>query len=151
MFYFGYGSNMPRARLEDRLGPFEHLGAAHLTGYTLRFHKESLKDHSGKCDAFHTGDPDDRLWGALDRLTDGQFARLDRIKGSGYRRVPVTVTFRGQAVEAALYVAKSETVNPDLRPLGWYKRHVLVGARELNLPRKHIDAIEAVPTISDPR
>ena len=77
MLYFGYGSNMPKARIEKRLGPVERLGAASLTGYTLRFHKRS-KDGSGKCDALRTDNRDDRLWGALDRLSDEQVAKLER-------------------------------------------------------------------------
>ena len=151
MFYFGYGSNMPRARLEKRLGFSERLGAAYLTGYALRFHKKSLKDGSGKCDAFYTGSPDDRLWGALDRLTDAQYAKLDKIEGSGYRRVSVTVTFDDEPLEAAIYVAVPDAIDSYVRPLQWYKNFVLLGARELNLPSGYIDAVDAAPTMPDPQ
>ena len=41
MLCFSYGSNMLKSRLSDRLGPFKRLGAAYLTGYTLRFNKKS--------------------------------------------------------------------------------------------------------------
>ena len=151
MIYFGYGSNMPRARLEKRLAFSERLGAAYLTGYALRFHKKSLKDGSGKCDAFYTGSPDDRLWGALDRLTDAQFAKLDKIEGPGYRRVSVTVTFDDEPLEAATYVAVPDAIDSYVRPLQRYKNLVLRGARELNLPSSYIDAVDAVPTMPDPQ
>ena len=138
---------MLKSRLRDRLGPCKRLGAVYLTGYTLRFHKKGM-DGSGKCNVSHTGDTDDRVWGALDCLTDEQFKELDRIEGRGYCRVPVRVTFGERKVEANLYVAKSEAVNHDLRPISRYKRYVLEGARELRLPSDYIaDYIESVPSI----
>ena len=148
MLYFGYGSNMSKARLQCRVCSFERLGSAFITGYALRFHKSS-KDGSGKCDAFHTGNPDDVLWGVIDRLTEDQIAKLDRKEGSGYRRDPVQVTFRDRAVDAQFYVAKPEAISSQLRPLDSYKAHVLQGARELGLPKDYIDAIEAVPSTPD--
>ena len=151
MLYFGYGSNMSKVRLEKRLGPFERLGAAYVTGYALRFHKKSRKDGSGKCDAFYTGTPGDRLWGALDRLTDAQIAKLDKIEGRGYRRDLATVMFGDEPLQAALYLARPEAIDADVRPLQCYKDFVLVGARELNLPADYIRAVEAVSTMPDPQ
>ena len=151
MLCFSYGSNMLRSRLSDRVGLFKRLGAAYLTGYTLRFNKKSTgrKSYgSGKCNVSHTGNPDDRVWGALDCLTEEQFKELDRREGCDYRRVPVRVTFDVRKVEACLYVAKPEAVKPNLQPLGWYKRYVLEGAQELKLPSDYIaDYIESVPSI----
>ena len=151
MLYFGYGSNMSKARLEERVGSFERLGAAYVTGYALRFHKKSRKDGSGKCDAFYTGTPGDRLWGALDRLTDAQIAELDGIEGRGYRRASTTVMFGEEPLQAALYLARPEAIDTAARPLRWYKDCVVVGARELNLPADYIDAVEAVSTMPDPQ
>ena len=148
MLYFGYGSNMSKARLQCRVGSFERLGSAFITGYALRFHKRS-KDGSGKFDAVLTGNPDDVLWGVLDRLTEDQIAKLDRKEGSRYRRDPVQVTFRDRAVDAEFYVAKPEAIDSHLRPLDSYKAYVLQGARELGLPKDYIDAIEAVPSTPD--
>ena len=149
MLCFGYGSNMPKARIDQCLDPVERLGAAFLTGYTLRFHKRS-RDGSGKCDAFRTDSPDNRVWGALDRLSDNQFADLDRFEGPGYDRITVLVAHSNQTVDAALYVAKPETVSPGLPPFVWYKELVLMGARELGLPIGYIEAIEAVHAVLDP-
>lgn len=150
MLCFGYGSNMPKARIEGRVGPCERLGPAFLTGYTLRFHKLSKKDGSAKCDAFRTGNPDDRLWGVLDRLSDGQLVDLDRFEGPGYRRITAHVTLGKRTVDAALYVAKPDAVNPELHPFDWYKAWVLMGARELGLPVDYIESIEAVHAVPDP-
>ncbi|MCY3794584.1 MAG: gamma-glutamylcyclotransferase [Gammaproteobacteria bacterium] len=151
MLHLSYGSNMFRARIEARLGPCERLGAAYLTRHALRFHKVGGRDGTGKCDAFHTGRPDDRVWGALDRLTDAQITKLDGIEGPGYRREPVRVTLGEQSMDATLYLAKPEARDAGLQPLDWYKNLVLAGARELRLPQGYIGAIEAVPTLPDLR
>ena len=148
MLYFGYGSNMPKARIEDRLGPCKRLGAAFLPGWRLAFHKRST-DGSGKCDAVLTGRPDDRLWGALDRLTDDQMERLDGYE-MGYDRRMVEVSFEGGFGRATVYVARENRIDSRLRPYHWYKELVLAGARELNLPRDYIASIEAVTSCPDP-
>ena len=150
ILYFGYGSNMPKAVIEGRVGPCERVGVAYITGYTLRFHKRSTIDHTGKCDAYCTGKPTDRVWGSLDRLSDDQIATMDKIEGPGYRRVTVKATMGERVVEAHIYMARPEAVNPDLSPLDSYKECVLSGARELNLPRAYIDVIETVPSMPDP-
>ena len=147
--YLGYGSNMLAARLERRLGSCERLGAASLPGFALRFHKRG-GDGSGKCDALATGEPDDRLWGALFRLGDEQLATLDRIEGPGYARATVEVGLAGRVVAADLYVARPEALAPGLPPFDWYKELVLAGALELALPREYICAIEAVRSVPDP-
>ena len=81
MLYFAYGSNMPKALIEERVGPCKRIGVAYITGYALRFHKESQVDHTGKCDAYCTGDPTDRVWGAIYRLTQDQIAEMDELEG----------------------------------------------------------------------
>ena len=149
MLYFAYGSNMLTARIEGRLGPCERFGAACLAGHVLRFHKLGGLDGTGKCDAFPSDDPNDRVWGALLRLTEAQLAELDAIEGPGYRRVPVRVACDEQLMEATMYLAKQEARDSALRPFNSYKKMVLAGARELDLPTDYIAAIEAVPSIPD--
>lgn len=150
ILYFGYGSNMPKAVIEERVGPCERVGVAYITGYTLRFHKRSTIDHTGKCDAYRTGEPTDIVWGSVDRLSADQIAVMDGIEGPGYRRATVKATMGERVVEAHIYLARPEAVDPDLSPIDSYKECVLSGARELNLPTAYIDAIEAVPSMPDP-
>ena len=140
---------MLTARIEGRLGPCERVGAACLTGHVLRFHKLGGLDGTGKCDAFPSEDPGDWVWGALLRLSEVQLAKLDAIEGPGYRRVPVSVACDEQLMEATMYLAKREARDSALRPLDSYKKMVLAGARELDLPTDYIAAIAAVPSIPD--
>ena len=148
MLYFGYGSNMPRARIEARLGHVERFGAACLSGWRLAFYKRGA-DGSGKCDAVLTNHPDDRLWGALDRLTDDQVEALDEIE-QGYDRRTVEVRFEEGSTSAGLYVAREDRIDPKLRPYHWYKELVLAGARELDLPADYVAAIREVASCPDP-
>ena len=150
MLYFAYGSNMPKALVEQRVGPCERIGVAYITGYTIRFHKRSYIDHTGKCDACYTGEATDRVWGAVYRFSEDQIVAMDELEGPGYRRAAVRAKLDERVVEADLYLAESEAVNPDLPPLDSYKACVLDGARELNLPNDYIKAIEAVPSMPDP-
>ena len=150
ILYFGYGSNMPKAVIEGRVGPCERVGVAYITGYTLRFHKRSTIDHTGKCDAYRTRKPTDRVWGSLDRLSDDQIATMDEIEGPGYRRVTVKATTGERVVEAHIYLARPEAVDPDLSRIDSYKDCVLSGASELNLPPAYIAAIVAVSSLPDP-
>ena len=148
LLYFAYGSNLPKAVVEQRVGPCERIGVAYITGYTLRFDKLSYIDHSGKCDAYYTGEAADRVWGAVYRFSEDQIAAMDELEGPGYRRAAVKATMGERVVEADLYLARPEAVNPDLPLLDTYKACVLAGARELELPREYVDAIEAVPSVS---
>ena len=150
LLYFGYGSNLPKAVVEQRVGPCERIGVAYITGYTLRFHKLSYIDHSGKCDAYYTGEAADRVWGAVYRFSEDQIAAMDELEGPGYRRAAVKATMGERVVEADLYLAEPEAVNPALLPFDSYKACVLAGARELELPVEYTDAIEAVSSVPDP-
>ena len=59
---------------------------------------------------------------------------MDGIEGPGYRRVTVKATMGERIVEAHIYLARPEAVDPDLSPIDSYKECVLSGARELDLP-----------------
>lgn len=82
-WYFAYGSNMSRARLEARVGPCQDRGHAWLDGFDLRFHKRG-RDGSGKCDAFATGARTHILHGVLFGMSAAQREALHLFEGPGY-------------------------------------------------------------------
>ena len=147
--YLAYGSNMLPRRIELRLGPCETLGAASLSRYALRFHKRG-RDGSGKCDAFHTGDDADTLFGVVYSLSPGQRRMLDELEGSGYATREVTVRTREGILTAYTYVAREEHVEDGLRPFSWYKSIVVAGARVHALPPHYIEFLVTVGASSDP-
>lgn len=143
--YFAYGSNMAVERLRARVSSAELVAVATLTGHALRFHKPSKKDGSGKCDAAHTGRPEDKVLGALYSVQTDQLPELDKFEGRGYgyERKTVMVNFpSGESTCAETYVATK--FDSSLRPLDWYKEHMLRGARAIGLPSSYIASIEAV-------
>jgi gamma-glutamylcyclotransferase (GGCT)/AIG2-like uncharacterized protein YtfP len=99
MLYFAYGSNMPAVRLIKRIPSARFFHAGSLQGYGLRFHKIST-DGSGKCDAFHTGEETDSIWGAIYKVTPEEKKILDEYE-PGYKTKEIeVVTAFGENVKA---------------------------------------------------
>jgi gamma-glutamylcyclotransferase len=144
-YYFAYGSNMAIERLKKRVSSAELLSTASLPEHRLKFHKPSKKDGSGKCDAAFTGNSEDRVLGALYLIQTSQLTELDIFegRGNGYDRKTVLVcTSSNDSFSAETYIATK--FDSSLRPLDWYKEHVLRGARAIELPSSYIASIEAV-------
>jgi hypothetical protein len=149
IYYLAYGSNMLPRRIELRLGRCRAIGMASLAEYSLRFHKRG-RDGSGKCDAFHTGDPSDVLYGVVYALNEAQREMLDDFEGPGYVSRDVSVRARPGVLTAYAYVAKAAHVDLDLLPFHWYKSIVEAGARAHNLPAHYVESIYATGALADP-
>ncbi|MDP4535349.1 gamma-glutamylcyclotransferase family protein [Alkalimonas collagenimarina] len=150
MLYFAYGSNMSLARLRQRVPSAERLGVYQLPGYQLRFHKASL-DGSAKCDALYTGDASHQVLGVVYKMDPAERPVLDKAEtlGTGYNAKQVVLHHvDGHSLEALIYYAIR--IRDDVIPYDWYKHHVLVGAREVQLPMAYIKTIESVIAIPDP-
>ncbi|MEJ2095486.1 MAG: gamma-glutamylcyclotransferase, partial [Gammaproteobacteria bacterium] len=76
---------------------------------------------------------------------------LDKAEGLGYGYEQKQVHIKlndGASMPALTYFATM--TDSTLRPLAWYKEHVVRGARENELPEAYIKVIDAVETIDDP-
>lgn len=153
MLYFSFGSNMLAARIHqaDRAPSASYVAVASLRRYALRFHKRG-EDGSGKCDAYHTGNPNDVVYGVLYQMASGDRQKLDVVEGVGkgywVKRVfPHCSTNR--RVAAFTYVAQTDFIDASLRPFSWYRDLVLEGARRNCFPEIYIKTIEIVKTIAD--
>lgn len=145
IFYFAYGSNMAIERLRARISSAELVCVAVLARHQLRFHKPSKKDGSGKCDAAYTGSPKDTVFGVLYSIQVNQLAELDKFEGCGFgyeRKAVVLHSGSNEVLKAETYIATH--TDSRLRPLDWYKEHVLRGAKAVGLPSSYIAMIEAV-------
>ncbi len=150
LLYFAYGSNMGQRRMLARIPRASFQGIATLPYHELRFHKISLIDGSGKCDAYRTGLEEDRVFGVLYRIRTDDLPALDRFEGQGlgYDREEVSVLLEsGEQVRALSYFATR--INPALQPMDWYHEHVLHGAREAGLPEDYLARIETVVPTPD--
>ena len=149
MLYFAYGSNMSVRRLVERVPSARVVGPAELPGHRLAFHKVG-RDGSAKCDAHQTRNPDHRVHGVLFLLAAEDRPVLDRYEGlgQGYEQKQVEIIVDGgDIITAFTYYATH--IDPVLKPFGWYKQHVVTGARENALPDDYVNLIEAVEHIDD--
>lgn len=150
MYYFSYGSNMSIRRLRLRVPSASCIGTGMLKGHELRIHKQSSRDGSAKCDAVAVTDPDLHVYGVVYRIDEAEKSGLDRAEGLGfgYEQNNVLIEMvNGSGIQAFCYFATD--INPQLKPLDWYREHVLRGAKENNLPEAYIRSIEAVEAVVD--
>ena len=150
LHYFAYGSNLHPERMRRRVPSARPLGCAVLTGHVLRFHKQSRKDGSGKCDAHYTGRPQDRVYGAVYSLAAAEKAALDAVEGPGYEVAERVVIHAGTQRAVFLYRARPDAVRRGLRPFDWYHALVVSGARHHGLPEAYVERLAAVAANPDP-
>jgi hypothetical protein len=96
------------------------------------------KDSSGKANLMDS--PGDAVWGVLYEMEESDLPRLDRVEG-GYRRVEIEASDeRGNSLVVQTYA--SEKVTNGARAFERYKKLMLNGAREHQLPEKYIEEKE---------
>ena len=125
MKYFAYGSNMSLPRLKDRVPSAERIGTYTLTEHSLRFHKVSKKDGSGKCDVLFTENSEDYVVGVLFEISDSEKGALDSAEGLGYgyQEKWVWVTdAQENSLEAITYYATN--TDPSFLPLSGFVQQV---------------------------
>lgn len=151
---FSYGSNLLLARLKARVPSARFVTKGALPSHALRWHKFGT-DGSGKCDAFHTGNSADRLWGGIFEIDAKEKHLLDAAEGlgTGYDETHLDiecVTLSGQALvmRPTLYTALK--TDPSVIPYSWYRAFVIAGAHECGLPKDHIARLRAAPSKHDP-
>ncbi|SFR64637.1 AIG2-like family protein [Marinobacter daqiaonensis] len=149
MLCFTYGSNMSRARLQARLPSARPFAVATLPGHRLRFHKRA-RDGSAKCDAERTRNPEDRVIGVIYEIADDEKPDLDRYEGLGFGYEQKMVELETAWGHAQAWMYYAADIDPSLKPYRWYREHVLIGAREHDLPPDYIARIEAVESVDDP-
>lgn len=145
--YFAYGSNMSGERMRARTASAISLGRARLPGYALRWHKLG-RDGSGKCDIELSDAPGTTVWGVLYEINRAEKDGLDAVEGLGvgYDEHTVRVETGTVVREAVTYKARPDKIDSALRPLPWYKAHVLRGATEHGLPGEYVRRIATTRT-----
>lgn len=149
--YFAYGSNLHPLRLKARTPSCQALAPSRLSGYRLYFHKRG-QDGSGKCNAVYTGNADDCVHGVVYTLSAAEKQRLDHVEGlgRGYDEATLELKIGDNAHRIFLYLADPNYIDDTLKPFDWYKAFVIEGCRIHRLPRRYVEEIRRVETISDP-
>jgi len=150
LLYLAYGSNLHPIRLAERAPSVCLVDVCQLPGYKIRFHKRS-RDGSGKCNAFFTGRPRDRLFGAVYEIGAADKETLDRHEGlgQGYEIKTLKAEVSGMEREVFMYVAEEDYINDSLRPYSWYKEYVSLGARRHAFPIDYLNQIESIESVED--
>lgn len=135
--YFAYGSNMSRARLEERVGEVVHQGRALLSGYVHRF------DHQGS-DGTAKGNiaqaASDVVHGVLYALRDDQVQLLEPYEG-GYDVITVELELVLVQRRVRAYTYTSRVIAPGLAPLADYLEHYFSGMLENGIPEAYVERI----------
>lgn len=135
-------------RLQQRTPSAVPLGTFSLPKHQIVFHKHG-RDDSAKCDAYYTGVSDNIVIGRLYEIAEIEKPALDRAEGlgNGYEEKVIRVFNAKNSFKAVTYYATN--LNNTLKPFTWYKQHVLMGAREANLPVEYICILESIPAVED--
>ena len=148
IWYFAYGSNMNRARLDERLEPERVVTGTRiggrLDGWRLSFNKVRRgMPASGAANIVPAAGG--VVHGTLNEMPEEGLIVLDRFEGVAARQyhretVPVVRADTGALVDATTYVALN-TGSDTLLPLRKYLAHLLAG-RDL-LPAAYCALLEA--------
>ncbi|HLD53780.1 MAG TPA: gamma-glutamylcyclotransferase family protein [Sediminibacterium sp.] len=136
MYYFAYGSNMLRSRLEKRVGTVDDLGNAMLSGHKIFFNKISSTDGTGKANIISY--EEENVMGVVYSLTAEQIDILDKSEG-GYNRITILVMLNNNLVEMETYIAKANRINNELLPTKEYRQYLIDGASEHVFPQDYIE------------
>lgn len=146
--YFAYGANLHPGWLRRRIPAAVVVGAGALPGHRIAFRKRG-RDGAGRSDAWQTGDPADRLPGALYRLPAGDLGRLGAA-GAGYHADEVQIETAAGLVAALTWRADADQLAADLRPWDWYLALIVAGAAIHALPADYRRWLASVPVAQDP-
>lgn len=141
-----------RIRQPDRAPSAVPVSSTSLAGYSLNFHKRSVRDGSGKCNIVETRITGDVVHGVLYEISGGNREALDLAEGykRGYVRKEVEVLAAGGWLPAFTYVAQNNYVDQSLYPYHWYKEFVVAGAFEHALPEDYVEELRLVMSRADP-
>lgn len=147
-WYFAYGSNMSVDRKIERTGMIRRAIRSCLSGYRLAFNKRATG--GGVC-ANIMPDEASEVWGVLYLCDETAIQMLNVKEGvaSGHY-VPKTVSVHGpddEQFQCMTYVAGPKFICEDGVPSDEYLNHLLVGARDHDLPTWYIDDIRKLATL----
>ena len=170
-FYFAYGSNLWDERLKEpgsentrRRCPSARkikpsTGSQHLLkGWKLNFSKKSRKDGSGKGNIVETGRNEDKVYGVIFEILDGEEKdALDNAEG-GYVQETMTIldekNSRENCENVFVYHQPNYRQGWEPRrqkiPYDWYKAYIVEGAKKHNLPKNYIKDLEKRRKKKDP-
>ena len=145
-WYFAYGSNLSKERMQKRTGPIRAAHVAQLKGYRLAFNNTDTDGIETYANVVSTSGG--VVWGVAYWCSPEALAALDRYERVGdgcYSREVVEIeTADGECLQADVYIGGQPFTIAEGRPNDWYLQIILTGAREHGLPAEYIRAIESL-------
>jgi gamma-glutamylcyclotransferase (GGCT)/AIG2-like uncharacterized protein YtfP len=133
VYYFAYGSNMNRKRMEERVGSkniFDEMSAT-LDGYKLVFNKKAEKN--GYAYANVIKDSESQVEGVLYEISENAEEILDDYEGipKHYVSKKIMVEYDGIKFPATVYIANNNMVKNGLKVENSYRNNLLAGSKHL--------------------
>lgn len=143
--YAAFGSNLHPTRLQIRVASARLIGTSLLGGHSLKFHKRSSKDGSGKC---NIPGGESGVYVAVFEILESERAILDQCEGLGYGYDCYEIQLDDFGA-CSTYIAAASAIDDSLLPMDWYKEYVLRGAHFHGFPREYVARIERLPAVAD--
>lgn len=121
------------------------VGTGLIPDYSLKFHKVSWKDGTGKCNIIAGGSG---VYVAIFELAETDRSELDGHEGLGFGYDHHTIQVDGCGA-CSTYIAATDAIDDSLAPTDWYKEYVLRGARFHRFPLAYISALESRSSVAD--
>jgi gamma-glutamylcyclotransferase (GGCT)/AIG2-like uncharacterized protein YtfP len=140
-FFFAYGDRMSVDKMHADVPEARLVGTAFVNGYRLVFNVMSRSWGGGAANAVF--DPGSRLWGVVWEVGDGDFDRLDSLRGPGgtqHRTVDVLANADEGPLQASTFVVDSNVAY--VRPTDRYLQMLRSVTAQRELPFEALDAIE---------
>jgi gamma-glutamylcyclotransferase len=143
--FFAVGTNMDEELFRNWIPFPRRLTIASLSGFTLRWHKQSSE--GGKLAPLRTGHPDDVVWGVVYEVDGIAWQQIDEAqRGAGYREERVTVVDPDRTEhDASVYVARTEMIDDSMLPMRSYRDPIVTAARANGLPAEYVDELARTP------
>jgi len=137
-------------RIKARVPSVETIQRYQLSKYKLIFNKSS-KDGSTKANIQKTDDPNDFVWGVIQRIDLSEKPTLDSAEGLGYGYTlnSFQLEIDNQVQEINFYIATDQNYLKEGNPYNWYLDYVIYGAIESDLPKAYFDELMRRPYTQD--
>lgn len=144
IYYFGYGSNMSSAMMQEWCPNHRLIGKAELVDWKLAFTRLSQRWGAGVADIVEV--KNSVVWGGLYEISESDLNALDKKEGNGknYQRIECDAVADRQSYHAFSYVVIDKASNAIPTSIA-YRDTILQGARELGLPDDYISKIANLP------
>jgi len=137
---------MSSERLRSHVCFARAIGRAKLLDKRMVCNKKG-EDGSGKANLIES--PGDAVWGVLYEVDSAELDKLDSAEGGYHRMSTQSITKGNNPLEVEVYISTKLTADPT--PYEGYKKVILRGAREHELPTGYLQYLEQLPSKPDPK